>query len=99
MRKIKFTYENNGKQEERIAVLTDELSHPIPHPDNQADGVVDGVAEELGIWSIYFDNNEIEADFVCEIDDDGDELKTLTPVELWLWNQKGKIVPFTVKEI
>ena len=81
----------------RTAVLTDNFSHPIPHEDNQADGVVDGVADELGIWSIYFDNNQTEADFVCEVDEDGNETKTLTPVEIWMWDKKGETVDFTVE--
>lgn len=97
---IKF----NFGREERIytAVLSDDLSHPVPHPDNEALGVVDGVAEELGIWAIMFGNNCVEADFVCEIDNDGEEIKTLTPQEILLWNDQGKIlhndeIPFTVE--
>lgn len=99
MIKIKINFEFDGIKEQRISVLADDLSHPIPHEDNEADGVVDGVADELGIWSIYFDNNQTEVDFVCEIDEDGNEVKTLTPVEIWLWGRGGKTVPFTITEI
>lgn len=99
MRKLRIKFLSDGKEEVRTAVLTDNFSHPIPHEDNQADGVVDGVADELGIWSIYFDQNQTEADFVCEVVGDS-EIKTLTPVEIWLWNKKQtKTIPFTVEEI
>lgn len=99
MRKIKINFEFDGVKEQRIAVFADDWSYPIPHEDNEANGVVDGVADELGIWSIYFDNYQTEADFVCEIDDDGYEQKTLTPAEIWLWGRGGKTVPFTITEI
>lgn len=101
MRTYKILFLLDGKKQTRTAVLTDDLDHPVPHPDNQATGVIDGVAEELGIWSIYFDNNEIEADFVCEIDDDGNEMKTVTPVEIWLWDEEhdGRTIQFMVVEI
>jgi len=104
MRKLRIKFSFNGKEEVRTAVLTDDLQHPIPHEENQADGVVDGVADELGIWSIYFDNNQIEADFVCEIDDDDYEVKTLTPVEVWIYGENGDTlhddtIDFTVEDL
>ena len=104
MRKIQIKWNFLGKEATRTAVLTDDLQHPIPDKENQADGCVDGVADELGIWSIYFDNNTIEADFVCEIDEDDYEVKTLTPVELWLYDENGdtlndETIEFQVKEL
>lgn len=103
MRKIRIKYQFLGEEIIHTAVLADDLSHPIPDPDNEALGVVDGVADQLGIWSIYFDHNKTEVDFVCKLDEDGFEVKTLEPVDVFVWDEKGKPLnestTFTVEEL
>lgn len=77
------------KQLTYIAILNDDLSKIVASPKNQATYIVDGVASELGIWSIYF-GDEIEADFICLTDENGDEQKSLIPAEILLWGKNGK---------
>lgn len=77
------------EQKAFVAILNDDLSEIVSHPKNQATYIVDGVASELGIWSIYF-GDEIEADFICLTDENGEEKKLLVPAEILLWGKTAK---------
>ena len=98
--KIKFTV--GGKAYNRTAILTDDLGQLSKSKRNQCEDIVNGVADELGIWSLYFDNGTIECDFRAHIDEDGKEVCTLEPYEVLFWNNEGggcitnDFTPFTV---
>ncbi len=99
--KIKFTVD--GTEYRRTAILSDDLTQLSKSKRNQCEDIVNGVADELHIWSLYFDNGTIECDFHAHIDDDGNEVCTLNPYEVLFWNNEGggcitnDFTPFTVE--
>lgn len=50
--------------------------------------VVTGMSDELGVWSLYFGN--VEVDFEAYINPDEEEVCTLKPVDLFIWDKDGK---------
>lgn len=102
MKQLKITFKVGGQTYHRTAILTDDLRQLSKSKRNQCEDIANGVADELGIWGLYFDDGSIECDFLAHIDDDGNEVYTLKPYEVLFWNSKGggcftnAFTPFTV---
>jgi hypothetical protein len=102
MKQLKIKFMVGGKVYNRTAILTDDLRQLSKSKRNQCEDIVNGVADELGIWSLNFDNGTIECDFRAHIDEDGNEVCTLEPYEVLIWNNEGggcitnDFTPFTV---
>jgi len=100
--RIKFEYKNAKHVLE--AHLTDDLNDIINDNENQATNIVDGVGEELGIWSLYFERHGVQADFRCNVDDEGIENKSLQPAEIFIMDDHGVYIndsriPFVVESV
>lgn len=101
MRTIKVMYEFEGEKKTLTAVLTDDLFNYVETPENEATCIASGAGGSFGIWAIYFDDNNIEVDLFCEVDDNGKEIKTFIPKGMWIYNAEPRqhLTDFYVLEV
>ena len=94
MKEIKINFTFNGNDVELNAMLSDDINAGMilaDHPMNEFVSAECGMADELGIWNLTFEKDDLtyECDFMAIPTDDGYERLTLDPCEVLVWNKKG----------
>ena len=109
MKQLVIKYSHNGNEYTRTAFINDDINTAArilaDDPRNAGISAECGMADELGIWHVYFKGAEFdtEADFIALPTEDGETL-TLDPCEVLLWGENGRpvgagLIPFTCEVI
>ena len=106
MKKINIKFHYNGTAYNKEAFINNDINMDsilAEHKKNKNVTAEYGMADDLGIWSLNFDEPymKIECDFVSKPLGNGFEHLTLDPVEIILWSNGGTYIntdtiPFTI---